>query len=103
MKPKRQKKYTSREQVIKDIDKALRKFDRLLSRARAQEELMWLLKDAANVEYKKHADTLEALLEKAERLKKTRLEKLKRVLAAIDTAPLGIAGAEARQVTLEKI
>jgi len=89
--------------VLKDIDRALRKFDRILSQARAEEELMWLLKDVGNIEHKQHADNLEELLEKVERLKKTRLEKLKRVLAAFDTIPLGIAGAETRQVTLEKL
>lgn len=100
---KRQKKYTKREQVMKDIESALRKLGKLQAESYAQDNAADLLFSVGDADAQKHRDLATGLRKKADRLKNTRLQKLKRALAAIDTKPLGLPGAENPQVTLENI
>jgi hypothetical protein len=98
-----QKKYLRRIDIELDINAAQRKLNRIMTAARGEEEMMLLLKESRNFEYKTHEAALDKLLKKADRLKRTRMKKLQNALAAFLTQPLGIAGAEAAQVVLEKL
>jgi predicted NAD-dependent protein-ADP-ribosyltransferase YbiA (DUF1768 family) len=102
-KPKRQKKYVDRKAIIKDIDAALRKHQRILNAASGEELTAMLLRESNNEEYKRHDEAKEKLLAKADRMKNTRLRKLQNLLAAFDTTPIGLAGYEKPQATLEKL
>jgi len=101
---KRQKRYTTREAILKDIDRALRRHARIIARAAAQEAKRDLLKDAApnDPEWRGVDEFVADLLAKAQRLKDTRLRKLQNVLAAYDTELLKIEG-NVKQVVLEKL
>lgn len=103
MKPKRQKKYTTREMILKDIDKARKKYDKIMRQAGGEEDAMYLYKESDNPDWKKHADKLDELLAKAERLKNTRLKRLQSTLAQFDTKELGIPGHETLPAVLENL
>jgi hypothetical protein len=93
MKPqKRQKKYLSREMIIKDIDAAIRRRDRLNRQAEcddAEANLLALAEEAENVEeIRKLREGAEEKRGKAVRINETRLQKLKQTLSAFQSEPL---------------
>ena len=101
---KRQKKYLSRAEIIKDIDRALKRHSNLIGAAyKCEIEMLKCRELGNNVAEKIYREKANELLGKAERLKFTRLKKLQNALAAFDTVPLGIESAKARQIVLEKI
>lgn len=89
--------------VVKDIDRALAKHHKIMDEASAEEVLMNMLKDSGDIGWKTHAEIMDYLLAKAQRLKDTRLTRLKRTLAQFDTAALGLSGHEQLPAVLEKI
>ena len=89
--------------ILKDIDKAQKKHAKIMQLAEGEEAAMILLKECENIDWKKHADNLDDLLAKAERLKKTRLARLQRTLAQFDTKELGIPGHEKLPAVLENL
>jgi NAD-dependent DNA ligase len=104
VKRKRQKHYTTREMIVKDIDAAHRRITRLLKSAEvadAQADLFRDSEEAHQIEQlRDHAQSCRA---KVKRLEKTRLPKLQRVLVAFETKALGLPGHEAPGVVLEKL
>jgi len=104
VKAKKQKHYTDRQMIIKDIDAAHRRITRLLKSAEvadAQADLFRDSEEAHQIEQlRDHAESCRA---KVKRLEKTRLPKSQRVLAAFDSKPLGLPGHEAPAAVLEKL
>lgn len=105
-KPKRkrgQKKYRTREMVIKDIDAARKKMANLRSEASECEEAASAFKRfGLLVEHDREKDLADALWRKAERLEKFRLKKLQNTLAAFDTVALDLGGDTVTNVVLQK-
>lgn len=97
---KKQKKYVTRDMILKDIDRAHRKMERLKKEAALQDELSREWAKMACVEpdtdkstgqiVKSEASRDEAnrLWDSAKRIDQTRLPKLQRTLAAFDTQPM---------------
>lgn len=101
---KRQKKYTSREMVIKDIDAAHRKIKRLRKQADerlAESDLFEVIGN--QIAAKAAREESDKLWEQSNRVENKRLKKLGATLAAFDTAPLGIEGLNQEQVVLERV
>ena len=99
---KRQKKYTTREQIIKDIDASIRKRDKLMSKAQAADEAAEFFRVSENdSEYRKFKEESDSMLAKAGRITNTRLKRLGRTLAMFDTEPLSACGLDDKQVTLQ--
>lgn len=85
------KKYTSREQIIKDIDKALAKVTK--AKAVAQEHLdqeSFLIGTTNLSELRAHREAADFQLRKIKRLENVRLKMLKEKLSEFDTAPLAL-------------
>ena len=97
-----QKIYTSREMILKDIDRADRKHFRLLVQSEHESGLAALNRDNV-VEYERHREKAQRCKEKGERLKNTRMQKLKNALAEFDTMSLGLDGVKGSQVTLRPL
>lgn len=101
---KRQRKYTSREMIVRDIDAAHRKMKRLRAAAQDAAETAELAATMGNdVQCRNSRDESDRLWLKSNRIENTRLRKLGATLAMWDTAPLGVEGLSAEQVTLQKI
>ena len=99
---KRQKKYTTRDQIIKDIDMASAKMRGIRIKAAAFDEASELFRVSENeVEFKRNKEESERLFAKAHRIENTRLRRLIKTLAMFDTAPLGVEGLSDQQVTLQ--
>lgn len=102
---KRQKRYTSRDPIQKDIASARRRMGRLFAHAAALDSEANLLRDAENASEKiknlrNEADRLRA---QAGRLESTRIPKLIQALQEMDTVPLILNGLEQRQVVLKPL
>lgn len=96
-----QKKYTSREMILRDIAAAERKHKRLLAAAQIELDAEKFYEGTENiVDKKNHRDEADRLLGKAKRLKETRLRKLGLSFAAFDTQPLPVAGLDLEQTVL---
>jgi len=103
MTPKRQKKYLTRDMILKDIDKAHRKIKQAEVEAGLTDALILFFRDTGNrAKLEEHQGISDRLWKKINRLKNTRLKKLGMTLAAFDTAPMpGVVDSE--QVVLEKV
>ena len=107
---KRQKKYTSEEMILRDIDKAKKKQEKLRFTAStldsSAEFYRTLDTDEGAVDYKKTKSEADILFKKASRLE-TRLSKLKRVLSDFRTIPLGekagVSGLSESQAVLQNV
>jgi hypothetical protein len=107
---KRQKKYTSEEMILKDIDRAKKKQLALRIKSdaldSAAEFYRTLDTDESRVDYKKNRNEAIFLFNKAARLE-TRLIKLGRVLSEFRTIPLGerlnVAGLTDNRAVLQNI
>lgn len=81
--------YTSREQIIKDIDGALKKVARAKTTAQEHLDAEELLTGSSNVtELRKERELADKQFRKVKRLETVRLPKLKSKLAEWDTVPL---------------
>lgn len=101
---KRQKKYTSREMILKGIDAAHRKIKRLRKQADELTASALLYAEMGNeVKAKAAREDSEKLWEQSNRVENKRLKKLGATLAAFDTVPLGIEGLNQEQVVLERV
>ena len=99
---KRQKKYTSRDQIISDIDKSTVKMNKLIQQAIAFDEAAELFRVSENeVEFKRNSECADKLFAKAKRIENTRLKRLGKALAMFDTAPFPVSGPDSQQVTLQ--
>lgn len=105
-KPKRkrgQKKYRTREMVLKDIDVARKKMEKTRKDAGEKEAEAELHKVLCNAtQYVVAQNEADALWRKAERLEKFRLKKLQNTLAAFDTIALDLGAATVTNVVLQK-
>lgn len=99
-KPKR---YTSREMVLKDIDKAHRKIKRLKAQTQTILDAVEFLNVEDAVERKNLNESADELLAKISRIENTRLVKLGKTLAMFDTIPLGAEGLNQQDVCLQRI
>jgi hypothetical protein len=97
---KRQRKYTSREMILKDIDAARRKITRLRHTSQDHREQADLLVTMDNiVRSRLERELAEKLWQQADRMENKRIRKLGATLAMFDTKPL--IGDE--QVTLQRV
>lgn len=86
---KNQKKYLTRDQILKDIAKAHKKIVKLKAEAAQLDAAAEFQKLAGNQgAYEAAANDAESLWKKAERCENTRLKKLGATLAAFDTKPM---------------
>jgi len=86
---KRQKKYVTRESILKDIDAAHRKIKKLTSEAADLDLIAEMAKVCGNqAAYEVNAEEAERLWKRAERMENTRLKKLGATLAAFDSVPM---------------
>jgi len=100
---KRQKHYTSREQILKDIDKAHRKIKRLEAKAELELAAERHCRSQESNRYVGHRDEANRLLGMISRLRNTRLRKLGATLAGFDTKPLQAPGLDVEQSVLQKV
>jgi hypothetical protein len=104
---KRQFKFKTEADVLKQIDAAHRKIKRLEMAAQTHLDLADLARGADLKESCEHDDEATLLLGKIDRLKNTRLKRLGSTLAALRTIPLGetagVAGLNEAQVVLENV
>lgn len=104
MKPKRQKKYTSREMILKDIDRAHSRRRKLEQAAASAEEAML---EARAMKLFSAAKSLQRdvdlIHKRIASITNCRLVKLKSVLAAFDTMLLPMEGNTEAQVVLENL
>jgi len=105
MKPKRQHKFQSEAELLKAIDRAHRKIDKLLSLAQIEPDSEALARGCDTTACRLAREQADLLLGKIKRLRETRLVKLGNALAAIRTIPIGedngISGLNETQVVLE--
>lgn len=86
----RQKKYTDRSAIVRDIDAAVRKRNRLRQQSEEHDQSAEFYRQNDNeLDFKKEKALADSLLKKAGRLDNTRLKKLSHMLAEFDTIPLG--------------
>jgi len=88
MKRKRQKKYLTEADVLKDIDKAHHKIHRLEKAIQCHLDLEELEEEDL-MEARKHSDEADRLLGQVSRLRSTRLVRLGATLADMRTIPMG--------------
>lgn len=103
-KPKRKKRYTSREMILKDIEAARRKRNRLITKSDYHTSLAELASGVHKTEHESERDRLNKMID---RLDKTRLPRLGKTLAMFDTVPLGasakVEGLDQEGVVLQGI
>lgn len=96
---KAQKKYVTREMILKDIDRALKKREGFKRQAKIQDdaakaysmlatECAWESVEKNRIASESARDEANRLWDSAKRIDQTRLPKLQRTLAAFDTQPM---------------
>lgn len=102
---RRQKKYTSEEMIIADIDRTAKAAARLKRRAELKNEEAELLRMADDPSNSEEIRNLlieaDRLRDKANRMTETRLVRLKNTLGAFRSRPIPLPGLEETQVVLQ--
>lgn len=102
---KRQKKWNSEAEILKAIDSAHRKLERMRKAAQLQLDCEELYRGCDATESRNAKEMADQLLGKIKRLQETRLPKLGQLLSEFRTIPLGeingVEGLKENQVVLQ--